>query len=621
MYKGYLKINLNLADGAYPIANENVYVKCESFKNNRGNGDATQIPENINSDVTKERYTYRLITDSSGTTQPISIPTPNPEISLNEYSPLVPYSVSDVYAEVKGYFPVRIKGVQIFPDRLSTLPISLVPISKSFVEQKSGVIEITIPSSTLINNPEIASYKETQTDGIQENGETPFVADYVTIPEYITVHLGTPTQNAENLRVPFTDYIKNVASSEIYPTWHEQALRANIIAIVSLSLNRIFTEWYPSKGYDFDITNSTQFDQSFVKGRNYFENISFLVDELFDTYITRSQAISPLFASYCDGKQVNCDGMHQWGSENLARQGYSALNILKYYYGSNIELKTSTEVLNVSSYPGYPLSIGARGDEVEKLRRQLYRISDNYPLIPKINPILNVFDSSLDTAVRTFQEIFGLVVDGIVGKATWYRISYIYSSVTELSELTGKGETGGIPVDPPTETIGIGDSGGLVAVLQLMLGYIGLFYNEISSPALDGVFGEKTQIALMEFQKYFGLSVTGIVTETDWQKLYEVYRSVIETVTSSLGLQGYPGKPLTIGSSGEYVLAMQNYLNTISTIYTTIPKITPDGIYGANTAEAVRAFQRAFYINPTGVIDSVTWGSIVEAYNFVTKYD
>ena len=609
MYQGYLKVILQIADGAFPLPDESVYIKTEGFTSD-GNGGFLSDAE-----VDSQNYNYRLITDLSGATQPVSIITPDPAVSLNEFNPLVPYSVADVYTDIKGYFPVRIKGVQIFPERISTLPINLTPISDSFTGQQSGVINYTIPPNALMT--------ETQRtpDYDSEPAATPEIADSVAIPEFITVHLGAPSQNAENVRVPFQEYIKNVASSEIFPTWNEEALRANIIAIVSLTLNRVFTEWYPSRGYDFDITSSTQFDQSFVKGRNYFDNISSLVDDLFDTYITRQGVISPLFAAYCDGRRTTCSGMSQWGSENLAREGYTALNILRNYYGNNIELKNATEIENTVSYPGYPLSLGSQGFEVEEIRRQLYRIADNYPLIPKINPVLRVFDSALDSAVRTFQEIFGLTVDGIVGKATWYRISYVYASVTKLAELTGEGETGGLPEEVPTETVQRGDSGTSVARLQLILGYIGLFYPEIASPALDGIFGSGTEQAVRDFQQYFGLPVTGIVTASDWQRLYDVYNELLERITPTLGEQSYPGSPLSVGSRGENVRLMQEYLNIISDVYTTIPKITADGIYGNATAQAVRAFQRRFFLDITGTIDAVTWGQIVEVYNFITRQE
>ncbi len=607
MYQGYLKVILQIADGAFPISGESVYIKTDGFTLNENGTFSSNTP------VDDTNYNYRLITDSSGATQPVSIPTPDISVSLNEFDQSVPYSVADVYSEVPGYFPVRIRGVQIFPERISTLPVNLTPIDKNYTEQTLGVIDYTIPQNALMSD-------NTRDEQLDEGySAQPEIAKRVAIPEFITVHLGAPAENAENVRVPFPDYIKNVASSEIFPTWNEEALRANIIAIVSLTLNRIYTEWYPSRGYDFDITNSTRFDQSFVKGRNYFDNISRITDELFDTYISRPDVISPLFASYCDGRRVNCDGLLQWGSENLANNGYSALNILKYYYGNNIELNTATDVENTASYPGYPLSLGSEGFEVEEIRRQLYRIADNYPLIPKINPVLRIFDSALDSAVRTFQEIFGLTVDGIVGKATWYKISYVYASVTRLAELSGEGETGGIPEEIPNESLQNGDSGRTVALLQFILGYVGLFYPEISSPSLDGIYGAGTEQAVRDFQTYFGLPVTGRISAADWQRLYEVYENVLERVTPSLGEQSYPGNPLSNGSSGENVLLIQNYLNTISDVYTTIPKIDADGIYGSATANAVREFQRRFYLDVTGRVDAVTWGQIIEVYNFITR--
>ena len=600
MSQGYLKVILQLADGAFPISGESVYVRTEN--------------ENTNSftEITNG-YSYRLITDSSGATSPVSITTPDVSVSLNEFSPDVPYSTAEVYVDVPGYFPVRIKGVQIFPGRLSTLPINLTPVNSSFSGVSSGVIDYTIPENALLTD-------NVRTPEYVENAEaSPEILSSVIIPEYVTVHLGAPSENAPNVRVSFPDYIKNVASSEIYPSWSTEALKANILAIVSLTLNRIYTEWYPSRGYDFDITNSTRFDQSFVNGRNIYDNISKLVDELFDTYITRPETVSPLFASYCDGRRVNCEGLKQWGSENLANQGLSALNILKNYYGDNIELKTVTDIANTVSYPGYPLSLGAEGYEVEEIRRQLYRISDNYPLIPKINPVLRVFDSALDSAVRTFQEIFGLDVDGIVGKATWYKISYVYASVIKLAELEGEGNPGGLPVDPPTGTVKRSDSGSDVARLQFLLGYISLFYPEIRTPSLDGIFGAGTENAVKDFQNTFGLEATGIVTATDWKKLYDVYNGLLRTVTPVLGEQGYPGSPLTVGTRGDNVLLMQNYLNAIADVYSGLPKIEADGIYGGGTANAVRAFQRRFFLDVTGTIDALTWSRIAETYNFITK--
>lgn len=607
MYQGYIRVVLQLAEGAAPVAEENVYLKTTGFTPGGDMGFTSDFA------VDADRYNYRLLTDSSGSTQSVSVEAPDPALSLNQYNPEIPYSVVDIYTNVPGYYPVRILHAPIFADRLSVIPILLTPLSRGYVNTTGGVIIHEIPPNELLTStPRTHEYPPGEQ--VAQN----LIVREVVIPEYVAVHLGRPDSNAENVYVSFPDYVKNVASSEIYPTWSEEALRANIIAIISLTLNRIFTEWYPSRGYNFDITNSTQFDQSFVPGRNVFENISRLVDEIFNIYVVRSGYINPLFTSYCDGRRTTCNGMSQWGSEALGAQGYSALNILKYYYGEDIEL-VSTDIISdfPESYPGFPLSLGSEGPEVEYIRRQLYRIAANYPLIPRINPIYQVFDSALDSAVRVFQEIFGLAVDGIVGKATWYQISYVYASVIKLAELTAGGETGGLPPEPPTVLVQRGDTGADVARLQFLLGYISLFYPGITSPALDGVFGEKTEQAVREFQQLFGLPVTGEADADDWQKLYDVYNDILRVVTPTLGEQSFPGTPLRRGARNDYVRLMQEYINRIAQSYPVIPSVDVDGIFGAGTEEAVRAFQRRFFLPATGVIDARTWEQIVAIYNFL----
>ena len=607
MYQGYLRVSLQLADGALPLADQTVYVKTTGISSDGNNGFVSDFP------VNSARYNYRLLTDASGSTQSVTVETPDPAISLNEYNPNFPYSVIDVYVNVPGYFPVRVLHAPVFAGKMSVVPILLTPLSKGYEGTTGGVIVYEIPPNELLVGSE-------RTKSYPGNIAEPQIAREVVIPETVAVHLGVPSSNAENVYVSFPDYIKNVASSEIYPTWSEEALRANILAIISLTLNRIYTEWYPNQGYDFDITNSTQFDQSFVPGRNIFENISKLVDELFNVYIRRSGYLSPLFTSYCDGRRASCSGMSQWDSENLGAQGYSALNILRYYYGEDIEL-ASTDIVSdfERSYPGSPLSFGSQGADVEYIRRQLYRISQNYPLIPRINPVYRVFDSALDSAVRVFQDIFGLTVDGIVGKATWYKISYVYASILKLAELGGAGETGTLPETPPTVILKRGDTGRDVARLQFLLAYIGLFYDGIPSPALDGIFGSGTEQALIRFQAQFGLPETGETDAAVWQKLYEVYENILVTVTPELGEQSFPGNALRRGSRGEDVRLMQEYLTRISEAYSEIPALTPDGIYGAATEEAVRAFQRRFYLPVTGVIDIRTWEQIVAVYNFLER--
>ena len=261
-----------------------------------------------------------------------------------------------------------------------------------------------------------------------------------TIPETITVHLGAPNQNAPNVTVPFVDYIANVASSEIYPTWPESAIRANIFAQISFALNRIYTEYYRVRGYDFDITNSTAIDQYFVNGRDIYENISQIVGEIFDTYIVRQGSVEPLFAQFCNGTTVTCAGLSQWGSVSLANEGYTPYEILQYYYGEDIDLVSDAPVMNISSsLPDRLLRLGTAGDDVRQIQIRLNRISDNYPSIPKIAIPDGVFSFDTEDAVRRFQEVFSLPADGIVGKATWYAIQFIYNAVKRLNELDSEG--------------------------------------------------------------------------------------------------------------------------------------------------------------------------------------
>ena len=277
----------------------------------------------------------------------------------------------------------------------------------------------------------------------------PVVIPYV--PEFITVHLGPASQSAENVTVSFPDYIKNVASSEIYPTWELSALRANILAQISFALNRVYTEYYVSRGYPFQITSTTATDQKFIKGRNIFDNIDRLVDDIFNDYIRRQGFVEPLAARFCNGTTVTCDGLSQWGSQELAQQGLDSMAILRRYYGNDIELVVDAPVQGLqNSYPGSPLRRGAAGPDVVVVQTELNRIGQNYPAIPKIQPVDGVFGQQTEEAVRRFQEIFGLTADGVVGKATWYRLVSLYVGVNRLSELVSEGQRMfGIPFQAP----------------------------------------------------------------------------------------------------------------------------------------------------------------------------
>ena len=347
------------------------------------------------------------------------------------------------------------------------------------------------------------------------------------IPQRITVHLGPPDSDAANVTVPFSDYVKNVASSEIYPTWDESALRANILAIVSFALNRVYTEFYRSRGYDFDITNSTAYDQFFVNGRSYFSNIERLVDELFNDYLRRPGFVEPLAAKFCNGTTAICEGLSQWGSQNLAQQGYSSTQILRSYYG-DVEIVNDAPIQGItSSYPGTPLRRGTTGPSVVTAQVMLNRISQSYPAIPKIPSVDGIFGARTEAAVRKFQEIFDLTVDGIVGKATWYAMVRLYTAVTRLSELRSQGQrfySNSWAAEPLSQ----GDQGIKVEHLQYMLSVLSAYIPEIPSVTVDGIYGSATRNAVIAAQRRFGLPQTGEVDFNTWDEIYDQF-SGIET--------------------------------------------------------------------------------------------
>ena len=350
------------------------------------------------------------------------------------------------------------------------------------------------------------------------------------IPQRITVHLGTPNSNAQNVTVSFPDYVKNVASSEIYPTWDESALRANILAIVSFALNRVYTEFYRSRGYDYDITNSTAFDQYFVNGRTFFDNVSRLVDELFNDYLRRPGFVEPLAAKFCNGTTVTCEGLSQWGSQNLAQQGYNSTEILRSYYG-NIEIVPNAPIQGIAtSYPGTPLRRGTTGPSVVTIQTELNRISQSYPAIPKIPVVDGIFGSRTEAAVRKFQEVFDLAADGIVGPATWYALVRIYVAVNRLAELRSEGQRFYANSWATTDPIEQGDRGIKVEHLQYMLSVLSAYIPEIPPLTIDGIFGNATRAAVIAAQRRFGLPQTGIVDFNTWDEIYDQF-SGIENAT------------------------------------------------------------------------------------------
>ncbi len=442
------------------------------------------------------------------------------------------------------------------------------------------------------------------------------------IPEQITVHMGSPDSDAENITVDFPYYIKNVASSEIYPTWPESSLRANIYVIITYALNRIYTEWYRARGYDFDITSTTQFDQAFVQNRDIFENISQIVDEIFNDYVRKQGSIEPYFTSFCNGTTVTCSGLSQWGTVELANRGYTPYEILKNYYGNDIEIVRNAEVrTNTPSYPEIILNLGMSGNDVRTIQVQLNRISRNYPAIPKIESPDGTFGVQTEEAVKVFQSIFNLNVTGMVDKATWYKIAYIYISVKRLAELNSEGLSIEEVSKQYSEELRIGMDGSEISNLQYYLAVVGAYYQSVQPVDITGYFGEQTEASVKSFQRVFGLPETGVVDRRTWNDLYRAYLGIIESIPLGEGddVVLYPGIVLKEGMTNEYIRILQNYLSYIHETYPTIPAVNTTGYFGPLTKNSVMAFQRQFGLNPNGLVNANTWNEIANQYS-VLKY-
>lgn len=440
--------------------------------------------------------------------------------------------------------------------------------------------------------------------------------DYPVIPEYITVHLGPANQPAENVRVSFSDYIKNVASSEIYPTWPESAIRANILAQISFALNRIYTEYYPSRGYDFDITSSTQTDQKFIKDRDIFENISQIVDDIFNDYVVRQGSVQPYFTQYCNGTTTTCEGLSQWGTVGLAEQGLVPYEILQRYYGDDINIVFNAPVAGIErSYPGVPLRLGDAGEDVRIIQRQLNRIADNYPAIPRLSVIDGQFGVETEAAVREFQKIFNLAVDGIVGKATWYKIKSIYNGIKQLNELYSEGLSPDEASRLYPREFSLGDTGLEVRVVQYILAVVAYFDNQIPVPVVDGVYDQNTVDSLTAFQRQYGLEPIGVLNRETWNKLLSVYRDTVANVPpeqvpdSSLI---YPGRYLSLGMTGDDVEDLQQLLNQAATLHDFVSSVTVNGTYDEATEAAVQAVQRQAGLEDNGITGPLTWARIAE---------
>lgn len=421
------------------------------------------------------------------------------------------------------------------------------------------------------------------------------------IPQTITVHLGAPNADAENVTVSFSDYVKNVVSSEIYPTWEPAALRANTLAIISFALNRVYTEYYRSRGYPFDITSSTAIDQKFIKGRNIYENISALVDALFTDYLRRRTFVEPLAAKFCNGVTTTCDGLSQWGSQEMAQAGRNSVEILQAYYGEDVELVTNAPISGVQeSYPGSPVRQGSIGVNVSFIQVALNRISQNYPAIPKV-PVDAVFGEATEAAVRAFQSIFSLAVDGIVGRSTWYAIVMLYTAVLNLGELQSQGQTFyGYSWEYPSE-LAEGEQGTKVTHLQYMLAVVAEFNSAVSAPPISGSYGASTAQTVSDFQRAYGLPETGTVDRATWDAIYAQFAGIETTVFGDEALFPFTRTPLAVSADG-----VQEQLAVAAAAFPDLQPPTRTGRYDGATRRAVQQFQRLTGVQPTGQADAVT---------------
>ena len=440
---------------------------------------------------------------------------------------------------------------------------------------------------------------------------------YPVVPNNITIHLGKPDDNnAKDITVPFTDYISNVASSELYPTWPTDALIANIYAIISFAMNRIYNEWYRSKGYNFDITSLPSYDQKYTLNGSTYQNIDNIVEDIFNNYVVKGNGIQPYFTRYCDGRVTKCDGLSQWGSVTLANNGKKPLEILRYYYGNDISIKYNAPVGdNVGGYPGYEINLGASGNPVLAIQRDLRRIRKNYPAIPDITSTVGIYDKETEDAVRKFQEIFNLPVTGVVDKATWYKIKYVYTSVKKLSDLYSEGLTKEEATFLYTDEVKYGDTGIEVQYIHYFLDALGFLDKDIPRLPLNSIYNNNSITMVKAFQKKYNLPVTGIFTYKDWLVLKSVYDNILKSFPIEYQEyvdELYPDYFLTKGSVGEDVRRFQMFLLKICKYDKSIPGVKVNGIFDDLTEKSVKKLQKDYGFDINGIVGPLLWRKVVE---------
>lgn len=439
---------------------------------------------------------------------------------------------------------------------------------------------------------------------------------YPIVPNNITVHLGEPDAAANDITIPFTDYISNVAASELYPTWPRNALTANIYAIISFAMNRIYNEWYRSKGYNFDITSTPNYDQTYTLNRSTYENIDDIVGEIFDNYVIKSGQIQPYFTTYCDGRIKTCGGLSQWGSVTLANQGKTPLQILQNYYGNDIAIKYNAPVGDTTEgFPGNDVGIGYAGNPVLAIQRDLRRIKESYPAIPEITDTLGIYEKTTEDAVKVFQQIFSLPVTGIVDKATWYKIKYIYNSVKKLADLYSEGITEEEATFLYTDELKYGDTGIEVEYIHYFLDAIAFLDKDIPRLPTNSIYNNNTITMVKAFQEKYNLPVTGIFTYSDWTVLKNAYRNILKSFPKEYQdyiNDLYPDYFLTRGMTGKDVIRFQKFLLAICQFDKSIPGVRVNGIFDELTEKSVKKIQQDYGFDINGIVGPLLWRKVVE---------
>ena len=536
----------------------------------------------------------RLTTNDVGSAPELVLTAPDEAYSLDEANTTVrPYAVYQLRAEMTGFQTIELEGVQVFAGHQTVARLQFLPAARTLPE---------VEPETIPEHPLFAGDGGSGPAPIGQCADARVLSEVV-VPKKITVHLARPAVSAANVTVSFQDYIANVASSEVYPTWPEQALRANILAQISLALNRIWTEWYPSRGYSFNITNSPGVDQAYVRGRTVFAVMERLTAELFNTYVRRTGDTEPYYTEYCDGKSVTCPGMKQWGTVDRAKEGKSALEILRYYYGSRVQLVTTNNIASIpQSYPGSPLRRGSTGRSVEQVQFWLSSLAQFDSDLPSVR-VDGSFGAATERAVKAFQKSEGLTQDGVVGQTTWQELYAEW--------VNAQSDAGGTAY--PGTALRTGSRGNAVRLVQFWLRLAAENYNGLSNVTVDGSFGSGTASAVRAFQRLFGLTADGVVGAGTWAKLNEVGLAVANNL---VGQNIQPGQFVTTlreGSTGTPVRALQYNLRLLAAYYRDVPTVTVDGTFGAATRRAVIAWQEHAGLTVDGVVGRLTWQSIYDS--------